>query len=849
MDYSQLKNEYESLNSEQKKVVDSPLENLLVFSPAGTGKTKAIALRTASMINQGIKAKEILCLTFTNKAKKEMDDRISSYIDASKNEVTVRTFHGFCHDVIKEEAKTHLDIPRDFIIYDEDDTLEIIKSLTKKNFNLKLLQTFIEEIKKHSLTLPSTTIWKEVVFDFFSKDMEPLLKATKYPIEIEALKKYGHILISKYEKILGEQKGLDFTDLIVKTYRLFENNLILEKWRSRFSVFQIDEVQDTSTREYEIVKKLALGKKLSFFGDINQTIYEWRGSVPEEILEDFNFSFAPVRKIQFEINYRSTKTLLSASTLFLKNCKDVPRVHDIPHNPHQNSIEGDKIYIHESENVYQEGLFIAKMIKEKNMNYSRTAVLSRTNKINQEISLALRDSDVPCFVIDEFKFYRRQEIKDILAIFKLLVNPYDYSSLRRYALRFLTGIGERTISYLESDEVKSLGLRSTDFLNPAIDRFSDLYEPLFKSLESKKAIVFFDVESTGVDVFKDDIIQIGAIKLRKNEDASISEEIFERFLTTNKDLEDSAKVHGFDNSFISKNGESPIVVLEDFKSFIGDSILIGHNLSYDLNIMKSQRARLNLSPLSDNIFFDTLDLSRKFCQDLPNHKLSTLAEFFKVESKADHNALNDIMATKEVFFKLLPKIQETSLGRMSTLLRFKNQFESLRKLIDDLKSTMETYDLCRLTKYILDEFKITDYYFEEIDRMKNIDTFIDICKYKDDENLTTKDKIHKLLTLASLSNSEIDSSGKEENKVAIITVHQAKGLEFDNVFIAGLNQRTFPMTYYGPVSSEEYRLFYVGITRAKKNLYLSYHRQDMNNRYKKPSIFLDMIDSDYTETI
>ena len=363
MDYSQLKNEYESLNSEQKEVVDSPLENLLVFSPAGTGKTKAIALRTASMINQGIKAKEILCLTFTNKAKKEMDDRISSYIDSSKNEVTVRTFHGFCHDVIKEEAKTHLDIPRDFIIYDEDDTLEIIKSLTKKNFNLKLLQTFIEEIKKHSLTLPSTSTWKEVVFDFFSKDMEALLKATKYPIEIDALKKYGHILISKYEKILGEQKGLDFTDLIVKTYRLFENMLILENWRSRFSVFQIDEVQDTSTREYEIVKKLALGKKLSFFGDINQTIYEWRGSVPEEILEDFNFSFAPVRKIQFEINYRSTKTLLSASTSFLKNCKDVPRVHDIPHNPHQNSIEGDKIYIHESENVYQEGLFIEKMIK------------------------------------------------------------------------------------------------------------------------------------------------------------------------------------------------------------------------------------------------------------------------------------------------------------------------------------------------------------------------------------------------------------------------------------------------------------------------------------------------------
>ena len=252
MDKDILGEEFKNLNEEQKKVVYNLCDNLLVLSPAGTGKTKTIAARCANIIFSGIEASKIMCLTFTNKACNEMKERIRTSVGTVGDEIYIRTFHSFCFDVIKSEARKNTDISSDFLVFDEEDSREIIKEVNLKSYPSRVLETFIYDIKHFSLSMPKEVRedYKVLVNEYFKVNLETFKeKAIRKndPIDcLKALVNYGHILLKKYDLILKERHGMDFSDLVVKCYEIFEDDEIAIRWRNKYKFIQVDEIQDTS---------------------------------------------------------------------------------------------------------------------------------------------------------------------------------------------------------------------------------------------------------------------------------------------------------------------------------------------------------------------------------------------------------------------------------------------------------------------------------------------------------------------------------------------------------------------------------------------------------------------------
>ncbi|WP_462392348.1 3'-5' exonuclease [Clostridium cadaveris] len=842
MDKDILGEEFKNLNEEQKKVVYNLCDNLLVLSPAGTGKTKC-----ANIIFSGIEASKIMCLTFTNKACNEMKERIRTSVGTVGDEIYIRTFHSFCFDVIKSEARKNTDISSDFLVFDEEDSREIIKEVNLKSYPSRVLETFIYDIKHFSLSMPKEVRedYKVLVNEYFKVNLETFKeKAIRKndPIDcLKALVNYGHILLKKYDLILKERHGMDFSDLVVKCYEIFEDDEIAIRWRNKYKFIQVDEIQDTSLLEYSIIEKLAKGNNLSFFGDTNQTIYGWRGSKPFHILESFKKNFLPIKEIHLTTNYRSTDTLLNASCSYLDK---VRRVYfgngiylDTPISYFND--EGEKIKYKRYRTIEEEGNAICDIIKKDySDSLNSVAILTRNNELNKVYSSILEKRGIPAFLVDEYKFFRRKEIKDMLAFLKLALNKYDVNSMKRISFEFVAGVGDKTIEYIEKSENKAIGIRLTDFIEKATIEYGDPYYDLTEDIDIGNVVVF-DVESTGVDVNKDEIVQIAAVKLCS--DGSYT--VFEEFLKPSKSVGDSERVHGFSDEFLKENGCKPQEGLRKFLEFIDGTVIVGHNVQYDLSILKSQLYRLGMSDYRIKDFYDTLDMSRKLFPELPNHKLSTLSDYIGVSQLPDHNAMNDILATKDVLLHMVKRLRSTYLDRMRVMSSYRKRFLPLYEIIVKLKKDIDIKRPHEVLNDIYIQCGVDKKYKNDPKRIENLEELYLFFKKNDNININPRDSLRNLLTITSLSNSEIDRASGGENKVPIITVHQGKGLEFQCVFIPALNEGDFP-SYFSKTKEEmveECRLFYVAMTRAKSKLYLSSHEFN-GKRNKKESRFLYYID-------
>ncbi|WP_027631335.1 3'-5' exonuclease [Clostridium hydrogeniformans] len=854
-------NEVKELNKEQKEVVEATGENLLTLSPAGTGKTRAVALRTANIILKGENPEKILCVTFTNKACNEMKDRIINTVGKEGQRVYVKTFHGFCFDIVKSEAKKNTDISSDFLVFDEEDCSEIIKEILGHiKMDLFMLSSFIYEVKHHSVAVEP--IYRSdieyVTKDFLSKKGEGFFKkfskGERIAFTKDALRKRGYGLIRLYNSILKERHGLDFSDLVINTYEILEDRETLNRWREKFNYIQVDEVQDTSLLEYEIIKRLSLNKNLSFFGDINQTIYSWRGSKPFTIIEDFKEEFKNVRVIHFNKNYRSTQVIIKSSNEYLKTIERIYMIEDDLKNKEivtEGNKIGEKLKYKEFNTLEEEGNFICNIIeKYYKDDLSSVAILTRNNRLNLAYSSILEKRGIPSFLVEEFKFFRRKEIKDALAYLKLALNKYDVNSMKRIVLNYVSRVGDKTIEYIEKKGNKDLGIRLTDFLESSTISLGEPYRMLCDAILSGD-VVIFDVESTGVDITKDEIIQIAAIGL--NRYGSVT--TFEEFIIPSKSVGSSEEVHGFSDEYLKQNGKSPKEVFLKFLSFIKDRVVVGHNVQYDLGILNSELRRLNLEPFKIKGYYDTLDIGRKLYPNLENHKLETLSKVLKSNVKPSHNAMDDILATKDILLSMAKKLNSTSMERMAVMGLYNKRFKDLKEQMDELRELMEMERPYKVLEKIYEISGIIEYYKNknENNRVENLKELYNFFKNGDNSLESPKDSLIRLLTITSLSNSEIDRSFSKEKKVPIITVHQAKGLEFKRVFLPALNNGVFPsfMSKTREEILEECRLFYVAVTRAKETLYLTRHRHkyERENIKEEGSRFLNYLDKELIESL
>ena len=842
-----------TFNKKQQQVINELNQNILLSAGAGTGKTNVLSYRVANILNKNrANADEILCLTFTNKACRELKNRITSQLDfETANKITIRTIHGFAYQVITTTAKKAQTIFKEFVIFDDEDQKTLIRQ-TIANFpkaralDIQYIVNCIEQLKqeralKHIYTedieADYTTIYHQhLKFNktFNQQQNDNLTKFFQFD---------GLNIIINYELALQQMHGLDYKDLIANAYRLFQDENICSSWRKRYKCIMIDEMQDTSSFEYTMLEKLFPANNIMLCGDEFQTIYEWRGSNPQKILTAFTKKYNPLI-INFNENYRSTKLLLEMAynTLINLFCKETI-LHSYAKNLLSKSSElGHKIELkqanslaNEAQWIFQNIVNLLPLVKTP----TQIAILVRQNNYLQNLTLHLnylaniynqknQEAPIHFIQIDNIRFFKRQEIKDVLSIMKYLINPNDYLSLQRILINLIPNIGIRTIKQISSTEYLLNGLRLSDFINanfqnPNYEPFSDLI-----SAYLSKDIIVFDIEGTGTDIFADNIIQLSAIKIRKGK--KIAE--FNRYLKSDKPVGDSEKVHHISDEYLQTHGENPKLVLQEFCQFIQDAIITGHNIrGYDMDILNQNLLKHNLKPVDfSNINFDTLDLVRRFYPNLPNHKLEFLSNHFQFETKSNHNSLDDVFATWELLHKLLEdKIIPTAKKRSELINKQKNKFIHVAQIFQKLHSILnDNLLLENLITQIVKEFDLVNIYKANATqdgavRLENIRNLFRLAKAELNSHRGTNG-IKELLQYASLSNTDLDALTSSHPKIPIITIHQAKGLEFDYEFLAGMNDDIFTSyfsTRNGSITEEEKRLFYVAITRAKKALFLS----------------------------
>lgn len=420
------------LNIEQReavKWVDGPV---LILAGPGSGKTRVLTYKIAYLLSLGVKPGEILALTFTNKAANEMKERAINLVgDVAKN-VMIGTFHSAFAKILRQEAGK-LGYTKSFTIYDQDDSLSLIKSLIKElNFSEdslspSLIQAKISNIK-NALIKP----------DLFLAEAD-----NQFDLKVAQIYK-------AYQNVLFQRNAMDFDDLLVKAIELFESYpKVLEKYQTRFKYILVDEYQDTNRVQYILLKMLsAKHRNLCVIGDDAQSIYSWRGAEIKNIL-DFKTDFPDCKIFKLEQNYRSTKKILRAADSVIKN-----NTEKILKNLWTENSEGEPIVIIECKDDRDEAekvvRFIREEIRKNKYNLRDFVILYRTNAQSRLFEDALRREGFPYTIVGGVAFYKRKEVKDLLAYLKVIVNPKDDESLFRIVNFPNRGIGDATVERIKA---------------------------------------------------------------------------------------------------------------------------------------------------------------------------------------------------------------------------------------------------------------------------------------------------------------------------------------------------------------------------------------------------------------
>ncbi len=430
------------LNTEQSRAVTEPSGPILVLAGAGSGKTKVLTSRIANLVHSGVSPFEILAVTFTNKAAKEMSARLSAYLgEETVKRMWVGTFHNIAgrilrRDLDKYQTKDGRKWGNNYVIYDDTDTKTVIKNAIKK-FNL---DEKIYEVK----------LIKSIISNAKNKLQDAYTFAT-------AARDYKTEKISEvyleYEKQLAINNALDFDDMLMLCVNLLaENELVRENYARRFKHILTDEFQDTNKAQYKLIRMLyndekakTAGTSLCAVGDVDQSIYSWRGA-DYKIILGFQKDYPSSKLIKLEKNYRSTGNILNAANAVIVNNSE-----RLDKNLYSTKGQGELISTYEADSDYEESLYIAKKIRQLFNNgtpYEDMAVLYRTNAQSRGIEEALMSNSLPYKIVGGLRFYERKEIKDIVAYLKLIYNVNDNQSLRRIINVPKRAIGDTTVKKL-----------------------------------------------------------------------------------------------------------------------------------------------------------------------------------------------------------------------------------------------------------------------------------------------------------------------------------------------------------------------------------------------------------------
>lgn len=420
------------LNKEQQQAVQHTEGPLLILAGAGSGKTKVLTVRVAYLLAQGVNPYEILAITFTNKAAKEMKSRVEGLVGDVANRIWLSTFHSFCAKFLRFEIDSFLGYNSNFTIYDTSDSQAVIKAALKalnlddKYYPVGAMIAAISDAKNQLLFASD---FRKQARDFYQQKVADVFEY--------------------YERELRKNNALDFDDLLLVAVKLLQSNAaVLDKYSHRFRYVMIDEYQDTNHAQYLLAKLLASHwKNIAVVGDADQSIYAWRGADIQNIL-DFEKDYPNCTSIKLEQNYRSTKIILDAANAVIDNNEGRPEK-----NLWTDKTEGAKIQHFTAQSEHEEAAFIGDTIAKKHdihdVPYGDMAILYRTNAQSRVLEEALIKRALPYTMVGGTKFYDRKEIKDVLAYLRVLYNPFDDLSLLRIINVPKRSIGATTVAKLQ----------------------------------------------------------------------------------------------------------------------------------------------------------------------------------------------------------------------------------------------------------------------------------------------------------------------------------------------------------------------------------------------------------------
>ena len=436
-----MENILDNLNKEQREAVETIKGPLLVLAGAGSGKTKLLTSRIAYLIQNGVKPRNILAVTFTNKAAKEMKARLGNILGENVVKyMWVGTFHGICGRILRENIENYSfqsgkKLDKNFSIYDETDSNAVIKQAIKKlNLDDKV---YAPKLVKTVISNAKNKMQDAYTFATFARDFKSQKIAQIY---------------EEYENSLNNNNAIDFDDMLMLTVKLLEQcKEVRQQYYDRFQHILVDEFQDTNMAQYKLINMLYTNleaeipdeRSLCVVGDVDQSIYSWRGA-DYTIILNFQKDFKKTKLIKLEQNYRSTANILNVANAIIEN--NTERVDKVLYSQKG---DGELIDYFEAQDEADEANFIASKIKQDSGgDYNRYAILYRTNSQSRALEEACMGAGIPYKIYGGLKFYDRKEVKDIIAYLKLIYNTDDSQSFRRIVNVPKRAIGDTTVKNL-----------------------------------------------------------------------------------------------------------------------------------------------------------------------------------------------------------------------------------------------------------------------------------------------------------------------------------------------------------------------------------------------------------------
>ena len=863
-----------SLDKYQIPVVEASQGYHLVLASPGCGKTHILAERIRYARERGVKYEDMLCLTFTNRAAREMTNRIQKVVGGDFSELMVGNVHRFCSKFLFEQGR----IPADSAIIDDEEAVSIIADYRNedeegviRDFNrYKGYQTIIffqhfiyqmehqhpwkyylhpesftdddREAVKHICASQKTEYDEQAVVNIYHHAQEYMDEAnapgldgkTADRIRVLLWKMYYANCYARYKE---ENHLFDFEDLLLYTYDIYRSDPTCK----RYPWIQVDEVQDLNGMQLAIIDLLTAeyNPMVMYLGDEQQAIFSFMGAKVETLTLLKMRCKGNIHHLQR--NHRSPKYLLDVFNDYAEKQLKIDRELLPLSDNDTKATSGDLRIIHSStieaehKDITTEVLSLYEQNKEE-----RTAVIVSANSDADRISEAMTEAGLTHFKVSGRDLFDTPDVKLLLAHLSVLSNEHNSIAWTRI-MKGVHAFPSHALARRFNWKLKQLALSPSDFLLYS----ESCYTAEFLRAYDEEEIVVFDTETTGLDVFNDDIIEIAAIRIKGGE---VVGEPLDLYIETDKPIlpmlgDKENPMYAIYHEKMS-TGEllSPSDALRRFLAYVGSSPILGHNANYDYNILDNnlQRYCNDTMQAHDIRCFDSLKLIRLLAPSLHSYKLESLLETFQLAGVNSHQAIDDVKATVSLVRLCAEKAREKQVQQeafihhpkvepFANVLR-SNYGERYREAVNRLYKLSTDHEPALVSELstAYNAFR-SDGLINDIPRLDYILRYLWIDMLTDEAvaNALAPQLSQYIMDINTLKEADFCNSKSILERIYVTTVHKAKGLEFDNVIIFDAADGRYPNAYNKTKQQDEEdaRKFYVAMSRAKRRLFIAYALQ------------------------